>query len=90
MKCEICLINEASRVCRICGRHVCLEDYDEGKGVCSICSSTLCYMCGERLAVSLCAKCGKPICRVHSVRVGLIRYCLNCAKELGILKQLNH
>jgi len=87
MKCELCLLNEASRVCRICGRHVCVDDYVEDKGICIACRDTLCYICGERLAVSLCARCGKPVCRLHSIRVGLVRYCVNCARELGILHQ---
>ena len=86
MLCEVCLLREAKHRCRLCGRLTCDEDYVEDKGICRICAETLCYICGENYAIALCANCGKPICRAHSVRVGLKRYCTVCAAKLGLIR----
>ncbi|MFB6471119.1 MAG: hypothetical protein TU36_007825 [Vulcanisaeta sp. AZ3] len=86
--CQICEERPASYTCRICSRHVCEEDFDFKVNACKACSSTLCQVCHERLAISHCARCGKLVCRKDSIRVGLSRYCLDCARELRIIDKV--
>jgi hypothetical protein len=83
--CEICEEEPAVAKCRICGRWVCGKDFDASLGICNVCLSTLCQVCHERLAIGHCARCGRLVCRRDSVRVGLLRYCVDCARELGIV-----
>ncbi|MEM0346025.1 MAG: hypothetical protein QW650_05050 [Thermofilum sp.] len=82
--CEICL--EKSEVlirCRLCGREVCPEDFDEARGVCAACSETLCQICGERLSVGYCEECGRLTCRECSIEHGPALLCLECAAKKG-------
>lgn len=83
--CQVCEERPAVLRCRVCGRWVCVGDFDEELNVCKPCSSTLCQICRERLAIGHCARCGRLVCRRDSVRVGLSRYCMECARELGLL-----
>jgi hypothetical protein len=83
--CEVCEEEPAIARCRICGRLVCAKDFEASLGICRVCLSTLCQICHERLAVGHCARCGRLVCRRDSVRVGLSRYCIDCARALGIL-----
>ncbi len=88
--CEVCEEEPAIARCRICGRWVCAHDYDQARGICSVCLSTLCQICGSKLAIGHCARCGRLVCRGDSVRVGLSRYCVDCARELGIINEVKH
>jgi hypothetical protein len=88
--CDICEEKPAVTRCRICGRYVCSDDFDHSINACKACSATLCQVCRERLAVGHCARCGRLVCRRDSVRVGLSRYCIDCARELGIINEVKH
>ena len=88
--CDICEERPAVLRCRICGRYVCDEDFDHSINACRACSATLCQVCRERLAVGHCARCGRLVCRRDSVRVGLARYCIDCARELGLIGEVKN
>ncbi|MGC9210194.1 MAG: hypothetical protein ACP5FT_02885 [Acidilobus sp.] len=77
--CEVCNLRPALHVCRICGRRVCEEHYDESRGICVICASSLCEICKERLAITFCPVCGRLICYEDSVQVDNVRrVCREC------------
>ncbi len=81
--CEVCRRREARYVCRICSREVCGEHYDLTRGICAICSETMCAMCGTRLAVDSCAICGRLTCRQCSIELQPgIRVCGDCYRGL--------
>lgn len=82
-KCEICEEFNAKYVCRLCHRYVCEYDYDTNLKVCKVCRELLCHICKKRLAVSLCVICGKPICRIDSIRKNLSRICRDCIVTLS-------
>jgi len=63
---------------------VCEEDFDKNKNMCRICVSTLCHICGKRLAIARCISCGKLGCKNCLVQVDPARYlCIDCYRELG-------
>ncbi len=81
--CEICG-SEAEYTCSMCGRRVCSRHYDRGKGLCAYCSSTLCQLCGERLAIAACPVCGRVVCDKCSVQLTpVVRLCRDCYTRLG-------
>ncbi len=82
MICEICEDEIASRVCKICGRRVCKNHFNEELQICKVCEITLCYICMSRFAVTVCAVCGKPICEKDSSKFGLYRICNRCLQLL--------
>ncbi|NPA24041.1 MAG: hypothetical protein GXO23_07090 [Crenarchaeota archaeon] len=83
MKCELCIVDEkkAENRCVICGRYVCNEHFIPSLGICKACELTLCHICKRRLAVAVCAVCGRPICERDSVRRGLVRICALCLQQ---------
>ncbi len=78
--CEVCRRRPATRRCRLCGRLVCSEDYDESRGICRFCAETLCEVCGERLAVASCEVCGRLVCDECGVQLTpVVWLCPSCA-----------
>ena len=81
VKCEVCLEEDASRACSMCGRLVCSNHYVESKGRCVVCDEAICRLCGSALSIGYCIFCGREICEDCSVEVDEIRYaCVECAK----------
>jgi len=81
--CEVCRKHRAEYVCGICGREVCGEHYDAARGICAVCSETMCSVCGTRLAVDSCVVCGRLVCRRCSVELQPgIRACGDCYRDL--------
>jgi hypothetical protein len=74
--CEVCLQAPATKVCRLCGRHVCGRHFDEELGVCAACSETLCEVCGRKLSIGYCAVCGRLVCEDCSVEENLALVCV--------------
>ena len=63
----------------MCGRLVCDDHYDVRTGLCAACSSALCELCGERLAVTFCPSCGRLVCYEDSVQIDNVRrVCREC------------
>ncbi|MCC6040469.1 MAG: hypothetical protein LM565_06580 [Thermofilum sp.] len=79
--CEVCLRAPATRVCRLCGRHVCGRHFDEERGVCAACSETLCEVCGRKLSIGYCVVCGRLVCEDCSVEENLALVCVDCARK---------
>lgn len=49
------------------------------KGICSICASSLCQICSERLALTFCPVCGRLVCYEDSVQLDNVRrVCRDC------------
>ena len=78
MRCEICRENEPSHVCRLCGRRVCDEDYDERGEICIACSEVICQICRENLSIGYCRVCGRLVCDLCSVKNGATLVCVEC------------
>jgi len=82
--CDVCRRAPSSRMCPICGRNVCSDDYDGGTGLCILCRDTLCAVCRQRLSIASCEVCGRPICDQCSVEVTpVVRLCPDCARQVG-------
>ncbi|RLE61523.1 MAG: hypothetical protein DRJ32_01105 [Thermoprotei archaeon] len=78
-RCEICdSFTKDVYICKLCGRKVCKEHYDETKSICLVCAVTLCQLCGKRLARGNCAVCGKLVCSACSIKVGAGLVCKRC------------
>jgi len=83
-KCEICG-KETKELykCRVCGRRVCREHFRWGKGICVACEETMCEVCGRKLAVGYCARCGRLVCEDCSVERGPALLCIDCYRKFG-------
>ncbi|AWR98318.1 hypothetical protein DFR86_09560 [Acidianus sulfidivorans JP7] len=79
--CEICETKEAKYTCKICKRHVCEDDFNKEKQICSVCEMTLCQICGKNLSLGYCEKCGKLICdQCTGYFDGAKRICKECLR----------
>ncbi|MGB9827281.1 hypothetical protein IMZ38_03125 [Thermosphaera chiliense] len=78
-RCEICMVNDAVYTCRLCGRRVCRQDFDDQRGICKVCSLTLCELCGKQLSVGYCVVCGRLGCEDCMIQVSNVAYiCRDC------------
>ncbi len=75
--CEICG-SKAELECPLCGRSVCRLDFDFERGVCAVCSGTLCELCGTRLSIGYCRECGRLVCGDCAREDGVSLVCLEC------------
>ncbi|MEM1718936.1 MAG: hypothetical protein QXF49_06245 [Thermosphaera sp.] len=94
--CEICDVERAELVCRVCGRKVCKSHFDTERGVCAICATTLCEFCRAQLSVGYCISCGRMGCEDCMIQLSNVAYiCKKCFstnpnyKTLYRLKRLN-
>lgn len=76
-ECEVCGLR-AELECPLCGRRVCMHDFDFERGVCAVCSSTLCELCGAKLSIGCCRECGRLVCADCSREEGVSLVCLEC------------
>lgn len=82
-KCEICSVNPAEYTCRMCGRRVCSEDYDEEEELCKICKTARCEVCKRQLAITTCKYCRRLVCEDCSIQISLVEYvCIDCYKKV--------
>ena len=76
--CELCGKPGVAK-CRMCGRTVCSEHYDEKSRLCKVCSMSLCEVCGRRVAIGRCVLCGRLGCEDCLVQVDNVRrICREC------------
>ncbi len=90
--CELCRVNEARRKCRICGRYVCPEDFDDELGICIACKNALCDLCRSNLATSHCSLCGRIVCSSCSIDIDGVRricfFCLIGSRSISLLSKV--
>jgi len=87
MRCEICGDETDSlKICRLCGRAVCIADYDSERDMCRACSMTICEICRKFHSIGYCKICERLICEDCSVKDGAGYLCKEC---LGLLNEKN-
>ena len=90
--CEICESREATKVCKICGRHVCSQHINSN-GICSVCQETLCERCGKYLSIGYCKICGRYLCEDCLIQISPVEYvCKDCFNNMwndNIFKKLS-
>ncbi len=80
--CEICGKAGKLRICKICGRKVCPEHFDEKRNICVACAETLCEVCGNKLSIGNCAYCGRLVCEDCSMEIGPALVCRECYQKI--------
>ncbi|RLE58503.1 MAG: hypothetical protein DRN53_08240, partial [Thermoprotei archaeon] len=66
--CEICGERSTKLFeCRICGRRVCILEFNAKEKICEICEMTLCRKCKNQLSIAVCNLCGILVCEDCSV-----------------------
>lgn len=82
-KCEICgRASEELFTCRICGRRVCKRHYRDSREICIACEEALCEVCGRKLSIGYCSKCGRLVCEDCSVEIGPALLCIECHRKV--------